>query len=885
MSDLTTVKLRFFRTVPRSWVIPAVSFILFLFSSRLALGSERLCDASFENCEKPVLTLIQNENVEIDVAFWFMDDDSIEHALIQKAQAGVKIRMLVDPRANPAHPENATTLANFASVTPPIPMRKRTANGILHWKMLLFAGQGVVEFSGANLSPSEMLPATPYKNYVDEAIQYSDDPAIVNSFRTMYDKWWVDTQHYADHAHTAGMTLSPSYATYPIETEACAAVPHGCGMNFLPSSSQDDYGNKVEAAINAEKVKLDIDMFRITNAAITDATIAAFQRGLPVRVLVDAYEYSTTAFAWDRYNVDRLFMAGIPMKFTKHIGQNHEKSVLLYGQGISVWGSSNWTASSFNVQQEHNYFTTSPVKPWFFQWFVNHFERRWNSPQEYRAFVPLGPNVPVYHNPPNTATGQKQSLTLSWDGGPWGQRYDIYLAAGATSTPKLIASNVKTGSPDPRVLGAFSISNLAPNTTYRWQIVSKTMANLANSGPIWSFTTGGTAPTAGATVTSICVPSGSTCGPATGPSTGGTPVTITGTNFAAGATVTFGFATASKVVVVSPTTITAVTPPYANTGGSATVTVTNTAGDSGSLSGPGAFVYTQNLPVVTPRINVVVPNTGSTSGGTSITISGSNFVSGTTVTVGGATATITSRLTVAIVATTPPGAAGPADVVVTTPNGSTTLKSGFTYADPANPSGPPSVTGISPNSGSFNGGTRVIISGSGFQYGAVVTFGGAPKATGTTTPGTPATTMAVTYSPIVCGSGVPLPCIMATTPPFPVGSADVVVTNMDLATGVIDSGSAASALIGAYTFLMAPSISRVSPSSGAVSGGTQIAITGTNFKPGATVLVGNRQATVLNTSGTTFITAITPANTAGTATVTVVNLDGQGSNTLVLTYW
>jgi len=111
------------------------------------------------------------------------------------------------------------------------------------------------------------------------------------------------------------------------------------------------------------------------------------------------------------------------------------------------------------------------------------------------------------------------------------------------------------------------------------------------------------------------------------------------------------------------------------------------------------------------------------------------------------------------------------------------------------------------------------------------------------------------------------------------------VTNMNLATGVIDSGSAASVLIGAYTFLVAPAISSVSPSSGTVSGGTQIAITGTNFKAGATVLVGNRQATVLNTSGTTSLTAITPANTAGTATVTVVNLDGQGSNTLVFTYW
>ena len=41
---------------------------------------------------------------------------------------------------------------------------------------------------------------------------------------------------------------------------------------------------------------------------------------------------------------------------------------------------------------------------------------------------------------------------------------------------------------------------------------------------------------------------------------GGTAVTITGTNFASGATVTFGSTAATNVVVVSSTTITATTP-------------------------------------------------------------------------------------------------------------------------------------------------------------------------------------------------------------------------------------------------------------------------------------------------------------------------------------
>jgi phosphatidylserine/phosphatidylglycerophosphate/cardiolipin synthase-like enzyme len=852
------------------WNVALISVFVLAGSVLPISATERLCDVSFEDCRAQLIQLIQNENVEIDAAFWFMDDSDISGALTKKIQAGVKVRMMVDPRADEAHLPNEQIIQQFAAMTPPVPMRQRVANGILHWKMMLFAGQGVVEFSGANFSPSEFVAGKPYKTYVDEAIHYSDDPAIVNSFRTMYDNWWVNTTSFHDYANTSGLQLVRSYATYPIEAEVCATVTGGCGMDFLPSSKgADDYGRKTINAINAENTQLDIGMFRITNAGIADATIAAFNRGVPVRLIVDSSEYSNPARVWNRYNVDRLFAAGVPVKITKHGGENHEKSVLFYGQGLAVWGSSNWSSNSFNTQQEHNFFSTAAVKPWFFDWFVNQFERRWNSPQEYRAFVPIGPGAAVNKAPANGAAGQEQSLSLRWDGGPWGQLFDIYLGTGASGPLKLIASNVDTGSPDPapnHVLGSYNLSGLAPQTTYRWKIVSKTMANLTAIGPIWSFTTSGTAPTAGATVSSIS--------PATGDTKGGTPVTITGTDFAAGAIVTFGFATASKVVVVNGTTITAVTPPHV--AGSAAVIVRNSLGDQGSLS--NAFVYTSNPSSTQPQLNVIVPSTGSTAGGDTVTIAGSNLT-GSTVTVGGAPATIVSRGPVSITATTPAGSAGlPVDVVVTNTKGqSATLSAAFTYADPP---APPSVSAFSPATGSMNGGTQLVISGTGFRYGAVVSFGGAPPPVGT---GKRAVTIAVTNDATVCGSGVQLPCIIATTPAYTVGETDVVVTNMDFATGIIDSGSGSSTLTHGFTFVVAPFISNVTPSAGTVSGGTTVTINGKNFVSGAQLLVGGQPA-VVQTLTSTRMTAVVPANTAGTSPVMIVNPDGQSSNTLIFTY-
>jgi hypothetical protein len=69
--------------------------------------------------------------------------------------------------------------------------------------------------------------------------------------------------------------------------------------------------------------------------------------------------------------------------------------------------------------------------------------------------------------------------------------------------------------------------------------------------------------------------------------TGGTPVTIAGTNFASGATVSFGGVAATAVTVVNATEITAHTPPHIH--GPVNVVVTDPDGQSGTLA--SGFYY------------------------------------------------------------------------------------------------------------------------------------------------------------------------------------------------------------------------------------------------------------------------------------------------------
>jgi len=143
------------------------------------------------------------------------------------------------------------------------------------------------------------------------------------------------------------------------------------------------------------------------------------------------------------------------------------------------------------------------------------------------------------------------------------------------------------------------------------------------------------------TVTSVSPNSGSTLG--------GTAVTITGTNFAAGATVTFGATAATSVVVVSSTSITATTP--AGSAGAVTVTVT-VGGQSGSLT--SGFTY-----AVFPAVSSISPIGGPTAGGTAVTITGTNFATGATVTFGATAATnVVVVSSTSITATSPAGSAG-----------------------------------------------------------------------------------------------------------------------------------------------------------------------------------------------------------------------------------
>jgi len=150
-------------------------------------------------------------------------------------------------------------------------------------------------------------------------------------------------------------------------------------------------------------------------------------------------------------------------------------------------------------------------------------------------------------------------------------------------------------------------------------------------------------------------------------------VTITGEDFAPGATVTIGGTAATSVTYIDDSHITCVVP--IKTAGAKDVVVTNSVGYAGTLT--NGITYTAATFVS------ITPSTGLAAGNTAVSIVGTNFKTGATVSIGGQPATSVVVVDSAhITAVTPAHSAGAVNVVITNPGTGGSVATGtgaFTY--------------------------------------------------------------------------------------------------------------------------------------------------------------------------------------------------------------
>ena len=320
----------------------------------------------------------------------------------------------------------------------------------------------------------------------------------------------------------------------------------------------------------------------------------------------------------------------------------------------------------------------------------------------------------------------------------------------------------------------------------------------------------------------------------TGTTIGGELVTINGTDLSYNPIVTFD-GSAAIITSYNNNQIVCTTP--AQTAGDAVIIIQTSYGST-----TGLFNY-----ISPPAITSISSNTGSTLGGSSVTINGTDLSYNTIVTFNGTLATINSVSNTQIVCITPAQTAGNAIITIQTTYGSTTTN--FNYISP------PAYSSISQSTGSTLGTTSVIIYGNNLSYNPIVTFDGSA-----------AVITDISNSQLIC-----------TPPAHAAGNVSITITT--------NYGSVVAS--GVYTYIAPPTISSVNPITGSTNGTTSVSLSGTNLQYVSNAKFSNVSGTTSGSfsNGNYIVTApsINSSNAPINSTI-FVNSPYGPSNSIAFTY-
>jgi hypothetical protein len=229
------------------------------------------------------------------------------------------------------------------------------------------------------------------------------------------------------------------------------------------------------------------------------------------------------------------------------------------------------------------------------------------------------------------------------------------------------------------------------------------------------------------------------------------------------------------------------------------------------------------------------PNQGPTSGGNQVVITGTNFTGATSVKFGTKSATFTVDSATQITAVAPSNNAA-VQVVVTTPGG-TTLPVWYYYITP------PTKSSLSATMGPLAG-IPVTLTGSSLQTATSMSFGSNTAVPTVVND----TTLNVQVPPVTTPQTVPV--------------------------SVTTRGGTTNGLT--FTYVAAPTVTSMDPTTGPDYGGTASTITGTNLSDVVDISYGP-DSTAYNIIDDTTIVAYSPGGT-GTVTVTLTSAGGSDSS-------
>lgn len=290
-----------------------------------------------------MLARINAATTSIDFAVYgFRDQCAFKNALIAAQARGVVVRGVVDQQSDGSftyHDTNGcdtqaviSALGNDSSGNPWVRVDANPSTGY---------GYGYIMHNKFFVIDSDWV-STGSTNYSDTGIggEYNANWTIIiqsanlaSVYTTEFDEMWVDgLTHHLKSDNTVHLL--------PIYTD-------GTQVESYFSPSDDATNNAIIPAINGAQHTLDIAIFYMTSQPIADAILAAKNRGVTVRVILDSNGASNS------YSVHpQLCAAGIPVKIENFKGRMHMKALLADNNSMII-GSQNFTGAA-NTDNDEN---------------------------------------------------------------------------------------------------------------------------------------------------------------------------------------------------------------------------------------------------------------------------------------------------------------------------------------------------------------------------------------------------------------------------------------------------------------------------------------------------------------------------------------------------
>lgn len=285
------------------------------------LVPNRKCET--EVC-KEILNNINNSKKSIDMAIYgYSSVPKIEEALIEAKNRGVNIRLVFD--SNSKGENIYPNTYDFLKIATDSISDKNSseANKLMHNKFYIFDDEILITGS-ANLSRTDM------SGYNTNSIIVLKSPEIAEVYKNEFEQMYSGKFH--------NEKASKNKFDYSIGKTKIR-------ISFSPQDKGIE--NLVLPLINKAQDYIYIPTFVLTEKRVTEALIKAKERGVDVKIIMDALNSSMK-----HSKIKELRQAGIPVKSENYAGKMHSKSIIVDNK-YTIIGSMNFSNSGENYNDEN----------------------------------------------------------------------------------------------------------------------------------------------------------------------------------------------------------------------------------------------------------------------------------------------------------------------------------------------------------------------------------------------------------------------------------------------------------------------------------------------------------------------------------------------------